>query len=415
MANQKGEAGSRGKKSAWQRAGSAFLQILGVLILGAAGVSGYAYQRVMGTYDTPVPNIVHSDSPQELAQGERLYVLTCSGCHSTPPGVALLEAQMRGITAYAPNITSDRQFGIGGWSDGEIARVIRYGVRRDGHLTIGMPPYHEMSDDDLASLVSFIRSDHDWFVPEHSPRPEAPELTWMQIFKLAFVVRIQPAPEVAPIHAPRKAVTAEYGKYLADALFRCWDCHSPGYGDSKRHGPQLYGGGVRFTDELGRGVYSANLTPDDSGIKGWSFVEFCRAVRDGMGHKGFVLQPPMKRFRALDNDEMEAIHLYLSAQNPVVNIIPLNEVPMSKPAAGVPPEEIFASLGCRVCHGWRPPFDRRLRAGMSQPTAQIARWIRNPQMYRPNTNMPTFADSLDESQALTLAEWLQKVAVKKED
>ena len=39
---------------------------------------------------------------------------------------------------------------------------------------------------------------------------------------------------------------------------------------------------------------------------------------------------------------------------------------------------------------------------------KIARWIRNPELYRPGTPMPTFASVLDENAALELANWLKR-------
>src|SRR6266849_10296997 len=64
--------------------------------------------------------------------------------------------------AVAANLTPDRETGIGNWTDDMLARAIREGVSHDGRLidpTI-MPYefYRSMSDEDLASVIAYLRS-----------------------------------------------------------------------------------------------------------------------------------------------------------------------------------------------------------------------------------------------------------------
>ena len=61
----------------------------------------------------------------------------------------------------APNITSDPETGGGKWSDDMYARAIREGIGHDGRALFPLMPYpnyRQMSDEDLASVVVYIRS-----------------------------------------------------------------------------------------------------------------------------------------------------------------------------------------------------------------------------------------------------------------
>jgi hypothetical protein len=62
----------------------------------------------------------------------------------------------------APNLTSDRDTGLGAWSDAEIVRTIRTGVERSGRQLNPMMPYavafHTMTNKDAIDLVRFLRS-----------------------------------------------------------------------------------------------------------------------------------------------------------------------------------------------------------------------------------------------------------------
>ncbi len=61
----------------------------------------------------------------------------------------------------APNLTPDAETGAGNWTDDQLARAIREGIGHDGRALFPMMPYQnfrELSDEDLASIVVFIRS-----------------------------------------------------------------------------------------------------------------------------------------------------------------------------------------------------------------------------------------------------------------
>src|ERR1700682_5468124 len=75
-------------------------------------------------------------SAETIARGKALAeAADCASCHTADPakpfaGGKRIETPFGGI--YSPNLTPDRDTGLGGWSDQEFTRALRYGVRPDG-------------------------------------------------------------------------------------------------------------------------------------------------------------------------------------------------------------------------------------------------------------------------------------------
>ena len=73
--------------------------------------------------------------------------------------------------------------------------------------------------------------------------------------------------------------------------------------------------------------YSANLTPDDTGIGNWTYAQFETAIRKGK-YKGLEgsrpLLPPMpwQQFKNFTDQDLEAIFTYLKSIKPVNNLVP---------------------------------------------------------------------------------------------
>jgi hypothetical protein len=60
---------------------------------------------------------------------------------------------------YTQNITQDKTYGIGSWTDGELVYLLRTGIKRDGKYA---PPYMaklpHLADEDMNAVISFLRS-----------------------------------------------------------------------------------------------------------------------------------------------------------------------------------------------------------------------------------------------------------------
>src|SRR5581483_615459 len=124
--------------------------ILLVLLVAGAGV-GWAVLRKPA--QRPALNVHIVATPELLARGRKIFTLAdCGGCHSKhdPATFALIEGGTGWGNAIPdkelgeidiPNITPDRETGIGTWTDGEKMRAIREGVDKDGNALFPMMPY----------------------------------------------------------------------------------------------------------------------------------------------------------------------------------------------------------------------------------------------------------------------------------
>src|SRR6185369_7483657 len=94
----------------------------------------------------------------------------------------------------APNLTPDSATGLGTLSDGEIARVIRTGVNREGRIALPFKDtYADMAEEDLVAILSYLRS--------LEPRPGvAPRKRINLLGKITLAYFLQPyGPKNPPI------------------------------------------------------------------------------------------------------------------------------------------------------------------------------------------------------------------------
>ncbi len=254
-----------------------------------------------------------------LARGTYLMgsVVACGNCHvQRDKGKPLFDRGLSGgmifdeepFKAYASNITPDRETGIGKWTDTQLIKAIREGIRPDGSL-IGPPMpvmfYRGMSDEDVKAIVAYLRAQP--AVKNSVPKSE---------------YRIKLPPNYGPaikqkVAAPSPKDALKYGAYLAGPLGHCMDCHTPwvkGIPDMKRVGA----GGNPFKGPWGVAV-ARNLTPHETGLKGWSDAEIARAIREGVRKDGSQLKPPMAFgwYKNINEGDMIALVAYLRSLRPL--------------------------------------------------------------------------------------------------
>ena len=145
----------------------------------------------------------HAVSAEEtVKRGEYLAtIMDCSGCHTTGAllgkpdptrhlGGSEVGFQMPGLgTYYPPNLTPEPETGIGRWSEADIVRAVRTGVRPDGRILAPVMPYHsygKLTNADAWALATYLRSLNPVRnrVPElagPSERPTAPFLGIMTL------------------------------------------------------------------------------------------------------------------------------------------------------------------------------------------------------------------------------------------
>jgi mono/diheme cytochrome c family protein len=301
------------------------------LVLLAGGGFAYLYFRTPST--APPKNIRVAMTPERIARGQYIYALAdCDGCHSerdvtkqywpvvdSGRGRGNFLGKSGPITLSIPNITPDRETGIGRWTDGEKIRAIREGIHKDGSTLFPMMPYSEyrhMSDRDVESLVAYLNS----LTPIRydSPRPTVG-------FPVNLLIKGVPQPVKKPIATPTPANKRVYGEYLV-TVGVCVVCHTPEeQGQPIRE--KLFAGGRRF-DIAGNTVVSANITPDKAtGIGDWDLNRFLERFRQhrtppeslpSFTKELFTLMP-WRSLATLPESDLEAIYSYLMSQRAIEN------------------------------------------------------------------------------------------------
>lgn len=253
--------------------------------------------------------------PAVLERGEYLVrsVAGCGECHTPRDAQGNLDMSgwLAGVadrfdlapaddsvgSISAPNLTP---YHLASWSDDDVKRALRDGVSIDGTPLYPVMPYyafHNMSEDDAAAIVTYLRAvtpiAHD--VPPRQPLP------------VAFDAPAPPIPESAIPHttlAPSDPsfAAAEHGRYLAGEIGFCLDCHTPW-----RLGitqpldlVRVFAGQRAFSSRewsvpppAPPVVYSSDVTPDPTGIGGWSPDDVALAIRHGTGKPTGTLCRPM--------------------------------------------------------------------------------------------------------------------------
>jgi mono/diheme cytochrome c family protein len=387
-----------------------------VVCLAGVGLVAYARHAVNRPQNVPFPPLGADRSPEGLARGAVIFHATCEACHRPPASERASGAPMSDAPdwfgrMHSGNLTADPDAGIGGLSDAVLARTIRYAVDRNGRW-VPMPAY-SLSDADLAAVLGFLRSDDPLFRPEPRRAPKTSlSLAGSTVLFLAGVTRAPERP-ARGIVAPARAPSVEYGRYLAESVYQCGDCHTPGFDSDKVHGPDAFAGGAEMKNTAGQLILSPNLTKDErAGIGRWNRDQFARAIREGIRPDGRALGYPMPHFRGADDLEVDALYRYLRSfpakSAPVAGRVPaLTGSSAPELVAAANPERRFAELGCPGCHGQGARYEAKLREAQQKPADELARWIRNPETFLPGTIMPTFAPVLDEASALELANWIR--------
>jgi mono/diheme cytochrome c family protein len=257
-------------------------------------------------------------------------IMACGNCHSPRDAEGKIiadKALSGGLTfntppfdATAPNITPDRETGIGSWSDAEIKRALVEGVR-PGHGRLAGTPlaaimpanfYRALLPEDLDAVVAYLRT----VKPVHNQVPDP-------VYKAPVHRDAYPDAEAGFTRA-KLADPVRRGAYLA-TIGHCMECHTRWSRGVSDFAGGLGGGGRAFPPPPGApaGIpdsIAANITSDPkSGIGAWSDQEIGRAVTHGLGRDGRPLKPPMAYgyYAALKPADLADIIAYLRTVPPL--------------------------------------------------------------------------------------------------
>lgn len=300
-----------------------------VIVVFIGGFALFIEVRGIPSYKAENPDITIVSTPERVERGRILVNMLCADCHKDPATGKLTGGDMDPShklpfgNLYSQNITQDKTVGIGEWTDGQLIYLLRTGIKRNGKYA---PPWMaklpNMSDEDVASIISFLHSDD--LLVKADPTPDRPcEPSFLTKFLCFVAFKPFPFPNHI-IPQPDTTNKVAWGKYLVWNL-ECFSCHSQDYSKNDFLFPPNSAGYLGGGNKMPEGIYSANITPDkETGIGNWSEETFIRALRFGLKPDGTTSRLPMKPYVMLSESEADAIYQYLKTVPPIKNKVDSN-------------------------------------------------------------------------------------------
>ena len=287
-------------------------------------------------------------SSEALARGKALVIAgDCAGCHTADPakpfaGGKRIDTPFGAI--YSPNLTPDRETGLGSWSDDDFIRAFRTGVAPDGsryYPAFPYPNFTKLTRQDLTAVRAYLAT----LGPFRNTRPP-PQLRWPLNYRA--VMRLWNYFFFRPgIFEPNQQKSAEWnrGGYLVTGAAHCGTCHTP----------RNFFGAARRSHAFGGGSVDSWFAPrlagaDRSGLKSWSvddIAEYLASGRNGKSHAdGPMADVVVHSTSQMSDGDIRAIAVYLKD-------LPAGE---PEPATSPPPASELAAgkalydRACVACH-----------------------------------------------------------------
>ena len=391
-----------------------------ILVIAVFAGAFAAYVAITGipTYPPGKVNFKVEVSPAKVARGKKYATMLCVACHLDPStgkltGTRLVDLPPVFGQAFSKNITRDPAYGIGSWTDGELAYLLRTGIKRTGqYAPPWMPKFPHMSDEDLESVIAFLRSDDPLTAPAAVNPPGVSKPSFFAKLLTHLIFKPLPYPK-APIQTPSSSDQLAYGRYLSVNL-GCFACHSANFRTNNELVPEksagYMGGGNLLQDQSGQPVQSANLTPDETGLATWSETDFTRAICTGIRPDHTVVMYPMSPLPELNETDAGAIYAYLRTVPKIHNPVP-RAAPHTAGAGASQGKQLYYHYGCNSCHGDNGAGVGDLRrAAQDYPTdPQLEAFIRHAPSFKPGTKMPAWNDIIAETDYAPLIAYLREL------
>jgi mono/diheme cytochrome c family protein len=245
-------------------------------------------------------------------------IMTCGNCHSPKgPPAAVAGKDFSGGLRFdeppfdvtAPNITPDKETGIGNWTDAQIKTLLLTGKNEHGIQAAEVMPtafYPILTPGDLDGIVAYLRS----LTPVKNKVADP-------IYKIALPHHVFPGAEKSYSQADLND-KLKRGFYLV-TIGHCMECHTP-------FAPP---GGPDFANSLGKGgrefpgpwgvSKSRNITSHKTaGIGDWTDAEIKTAITQGKRKDGTPLKGPMgyQYYAKMTDADLDAVIAYLRTVPP---------------------------------------------------------------------------------------------------
>ncbi|MFC0131951.1 alcohol dehydrogenase [Massilia eurypsychrophila] len=362
-----------------------------------------------------------ASTPENIARGAYLAAAgDCMACHTVRGGEKYAGGRAMETPfgeLHVPNITSDRDTGIGAWSADDFWRALHNGKSRDGRLLYPAFPYTnytKVTRADADAMYAFFQS-----VPAVKRRntPHRLNFPYNQQIALAGWRLMYFTPGVfEPV--PAQSPAWNRGAYLVEGLGHCSACHSPRNAAGAIEGG--LGGGLIPTI----GWYAPSLTSDaEAGLGSWAVPEIVQLLKTGQSPRSTVFGPMaevvFKSLQHVREPDVAAMAIYLKS-------LPAAPAPTREPIKGPQVDQLIAQgknlyeTHCIDCHGadgkGLPPAYPPLAGNRAITMDHSVNAVRivlnggfapgtagNPRPY----GMPPFSHLLDDAEVAAVASYIR--------
>jgi len=245
----------------------------------------------------------------------------CVSCHTDVKNKGARLAGGRALktpfgTFYSPNITPDPKTGIGTWSEADFHRALREGKRRDGAYLYPVFPYTSftgMTNQDIADLYAYLRTQKPAVQPDKEHDVRFPfgfrPLLWG--WRTLYFTEGPLAP------VPGRSAEWNRGRYLAEAVAHCEECHTPRNFLGALERDRAFAGNPDGPD----GQKAPDITPDiATGIGKWKLDDIIEVLATGTKPDGDFVGAGMAEVvdgtAKLSDADRRAIAVYIRALPP---------------------------------------------------------------------------------------------------
>jgi mono/diheme cytochrome c family protein len=357
-------------------------------------------------------------SAETIAHGKALVEAgDCASCHTADPakpfaGGKRIDTPFGAI--YSPNLTPDKNTGIGLWSDQDFRRALREGIAPSGsryYPAFPYPYFTKLTRDDIQAIRAFLAT-----VAPVNNSPPPPALRFPLNFRVVMRgwdwLFFKPG-----ILQPDQQKSTEWnrGRYLVEGPGHCGACHTPKnvFGADRLSRP--FGGGLvgdQFAPRLDQAARS--------GLKSWSeddIVEYLQSGRNGRSHASGLMAEVVANSTSLMSDsDVRAIAVFLKDLPPGEREPNVQPPPEAQTADG---QKIYRSA-CIACHEvdgsgapkiYPPlPGNANLQSAIAASTLRIilqgAQTLTTPRAPNPGS-MPAYADKLSDQEIADVATYIR--------
>ncbi|CDX54410.1 Gluconate 2-dehydrogenase cytochrome c subunit [Mesorhizobium plurifarium] len=292
---------------------------------------------------------IAADQADQIIRGQYQAVLgDCAGCHTRPGGKPLagglpLETPFGAL--IPPNITPDRETGIGNWSEADFRNMMKTGIGHNGvrlYPAMPYPAYTRMTDQDISDLWAYLTT-----VDPISNKVEANQLPFPLNIRLSMwgwnLLNFSETPFTPD---PSKPAEWNRGAYIVQGPGHCGTCHTPkSFLGADKDSVFLQGASLQ-------GWFAPDITNNaQSGLGKWSEDDLVQYLKTGVNAHSIASGPMAEAVEnstsKMTDADLKAVTVYLKSLG--------SDTGASQPAkpdqARMVTGEAIYRDNCSACHG----------------------------------------------------------------